>query len=237
MKFIPVAVILTFFQTITFAQDNIKQVSEGFVLSLANAPAKTDGAYFLNPQFQEGDILLNSGETIQKAMFRLNLQRNHLEIQTANGVKLLHGNRVKSFTVADGSAARRSFVDGTNFINEGEKLNGFFEVVADGGFRLLSFNSIEVKAAAYSTQLDAGTKEARILKKEQFFFERDGKLVPAEVSRKKLKSDFDGTFRADIGATLEELDTNPKKKSDLVKLTQTLNQKSGSSQGVSGSQE
>jgi hypothetical protein len=236
MKFIHAAALLIFINSISFAQENVKPVPEGFLQTLANAPAKTDEAYFLNPEFQEGEIGLLNGETIQKASFRLNIQRNHLEIQSAGGVKLLHGNRVKSFTLGAQSGEPKLFIDGSNFTNEGEKLNGFFEVVASGTFRLLSFNTIEVKAAAYSTQLDAGTKEARILKKEQLFFERDGKLVSAEVSRKKLKSDFDGAYRADIATLLEELDTNTKKKSDLVKLTQTLNQKQGG-QGAAGSQE
>jgi hypothetical protein len=235
-----VLMFLSFIITNSFSQQSASLdeksytiVSEDFVRRLANASAKTEESVFLDPEFSAADIFLLTGEKIEQTRVRLNLRLNTLEIQTDAAVKLLQGNRVHHLRLLNGSI-RELFVTATDFTLEGEKRDGFFKVMSDGTYKLLLLTSIEVKPSAYSTQLDAGSQEPRILKKEQWFFAKDNKLVEAEGSRKKIKTDFQQVYSVDVASLLESLDINTKRKADLLRLTQTLNQKENDGGAASG---
>src|SRR6187551_2580653 len=80
----------------------------GFVKQLPPAPPETKGDVYLYSDWMMASIQLYENNTkLSRMPIRLDLQTNVLEIQYQNQVRILHGNRIKAFTIEsnkDGAA-------------------------------------------------------------------------------------------------------------------------------------
>jgi hypothetical protein len=95
---------------------------------------------------------------------------------------------VKSFVWID-SLTRKPhyFVNGKDFkSNDNTTLSGFFEVLEEGDFTLLSKTEVAVKKSNYNESLDMGDRDDRIIKKAKFYYLHNGKVNELPSSRKKL---------------------------------------------------
>ena len=119
---------------------------------------------------------------------RYEIASDQFEIRVAGTVKVLSGKKVKSFVWVDSlTDTPHYFINGGDLRNDdGVPLPGFFEVLSEGTMSLLARTEAVVLKPNYHQALNMGTRDTRILKKQKFFYSRDGVIRELPSSRKKL---------------------------------------------------
>jgi hypothetical protein len=159
------------------------------------------GNAYLNPDWKRTTFLLyTSDKMIEGYPSRYEIDQDQFEIKAADAVKVLNGKRVRSFVWADSlTKTPHYFVNGKDFRNEeNTPLSGFFEVLAEGNYTLLEKTRVQIIEPNYKVQLDMGSRDQRIIKKNAFYYSVKGVIIPLPSSRKKLLTLF-GDHAPEIG--------------------------------------
>lgn len=152
-------------------------------------PGKVIGDTYLETHWQNSTILLyEKDKLIEGYPVRYDIQTDELEIKAKNGIKVLSGNKVKSFVWLDSLTKKPTyFVNAKEYANENNiRLVGFFQVIADGSLPLFKRSFIEVKKADYNVQFNVGSRDDKILKKQELYYVRGNQVVEVPSSKKKL---------------------------------------------------
>ncbi|AYB32278.1 hypothetical protein [Chryseolinea soli] len=172
---------------------------------------KVVGNTYFSTQWKASTILLYKDEKmIEGFLIRYDIRANEIEVKTQSGVKVVGGDKVKSFIWIDSASRIPSyFVNAKDFKDKDQtRLSGFFQVVVDGPLPLLRQTTVYVKKADYSVQFDVGSRDDKILKKTELYFARDGQVTALPSSKKKLlplfgdKADAMGKFIQDQALTI-----------------------------------
>jgi hypothetical protein len=151
--------------------------------------SKLIGDTYLHAQWIPASILLYDQEKLIEGFpMRYDIYLNQLEIKAKNGIKVLKGEKVKSFVWVDSlTKAPAFFVNAQEFTNlDNARLTGFFQVLTDGPLPLFKRTSVDVKKADYNVQLNVGSHDDKILKKEHLFVVKESRIVDVPSGRKKL---------------------------------------------------
>jgi hypothetical protein len=132
--------------------------------------------------------LYNVEEKIEGYRTRYNLYFDEMEYQTPEGVKVLGGSRIKSFSYKDSVASR--YVNAKDYLLEGTPLVGFFEVLVDGPAPLLKKYYVLVKDPDYNPALSAGSRDTRIVRYSDLYCAKGNQIIKAK--RKKDMMAFFG---------------------------------------------
>jgi hypothetical protein len=151
--------------------------------------SKVIGSPYLNEDWQNANITLNSNENINTYPVKYNIYSDMLEIKVANEVKGLDGNNVKSFSFVLADQFYRTFLRSSSFKN-GE-LSGFVEVLVGGKMKLLKKVFVTVLPPDYSVQLNVGSRDTRIIKREIFYYSDEESIQEIPTSRKKILKLFE----------------------------------------------
>ena len=156
-------------------------------------PGGVVGNAYLNSEWRRTTFLLyNVDKMIEGYPARYEIGQDQFEIKTSRGVKMLNGDKVKSFVWID-SATRTPhyFVNGRDF-NQADKAisPGFYEVLAEGNMTLLSKTTVVVKDPTYNDKFDMGQRNTRILKKMDFYYVDQNHVREVPSSKKKFFSIF-----------------------------------------------
>ena len=158
-------------------------------------PGDVVGNAYLNGEWRRTTFLLyNVDKMIEGYPARYEIGHDQFEIKTSRGVKVLNGDKVKSFVWID-SATRTPhyFVNGRDFNGADKAISrGFYEVLAEGNMTLLSKTTVLVKDPTYNEKFDVGQRNTRILKKMDFYFVDQALVREVPSSRKKFFSIFGG---------------------------------------------
>ena len=117
---------------------------------------KVIGDTYLDVQWKAASILLyDKNKLIEGFPVRYDIHLNELEIKAKNGVKVLKGDKVKSFVWMDSlTNSPVYFVNAKEFQNEDNvTLSGFFQVLTDGALPLFKKTRVSFKKADYNIQL------------------------------------------------------------------------------------
>jgi len=170
--------------------DNINELSTGEVLYGVPQPeGKVVGDTYLNTNWMMSTLLLYDREKLLKGFpVRYDIQLDELEIKGKSGVKVLRGDKVKSFVLIDSlTNGPLYYVNAGEFKNaENVALLGFFQVLADGPKPLFKKTSITIKRANYKVQFDVGSRDDKILKKYDYFTLQDNIVAELPSAKKKL---------------------------------------------------
>lgn len=106
-------------------------------------------------------------------------------------------------------------------------MSGFFQVIAEGSLTILKYTKINLLQPTYSVALDVGTKDYRIIKKEEYYYLRGGKDNGKPEKFKPTKSallDLMRSKKSRVEKYIEENDLNLRKDEDLAKLVAFYNE-------------
>jgi hypothetical protein len=173
----------------TRTQIAMDQLSQGatnnvgnVVYGLAAPPGRVVGDVYLDPEWNIGNVLLESGVLLERYNVRYDLKAQTLEIQTAMIIRLLDFKLLRTVAWRDATTTRL-FVNASTYKLDGVPLVGILEVLSDGNKPLLRRVTMHVKQPDYVPALDVGSRDATIYKKSAVFYNNGGELV--EVKGKK----------------------------------------------------
>ena len=116
--------------------DNINELASGEVLyGIPQPEGKLIGDTYLNTNWMKSALLLYEKDKLLEGFpVRYDIQLDELEIKGKNGVKVLRGDKVKSFILVDSlTNSPKYFVNSKEYKNEdGVPKIGFFQVLSDG---------------------------------------------------------------------------------------------------------
>lgn len=122
---------------------------------------------------------------------RYNIYSKEFEFKIQNGIKILPGAIVKNLVWIDSlTKATRFLVNAAAYQKNDVPLVGFLEVLVEGENNLFKKISLEILKPDFSPALNIGSKDTRIVKNEDFFFN-----VGNELIRIKSKKDLIPIFK------------------------------------------
>ena len=167
---------------------------------------KIIGDTYLETQWNAASILLyDKDKLIEGFPVRYDIYLNELEIKARNGIKVLKGEKVKSFVWMDSlTNSPVYFVNAKEFQNaDNVTLTGFFQVLTDGSLPLFKKTKVDVKKAHYNVQLNVGSLDDKILKKDELYVGKGHQVIEVPSSKKKLLPLF-GDKSEDIEKFIKE---------------------------------
>lgn len=174
-------------------------IDEGDILYGIPLPeGKVIGDTYLDTHWKNANVMLYEKEKLIVGFpMRYDIHLDELEFKGKNGIKVLAGNKVKSFVWADSSTRTPSyFINGKAFRNEHDvPFTGFFQVLTEGSLPLLKKTLIEIKKADYNVALNVGSPDDKILKKNKYFVLKENRLIELPVSKKKFLNIFNDNDR------------------------------------------
>ena len=157
-------------------------VDNGMVYSLNNRVATTLGSVYLNDEWKQAKITLKNDEgKFLEVPVKLDLKTNVFEISLDNNVKVLEGSKVSYFQWFNPNALRdERYLNCDRYTLDGAKASGFCKVLSDSGLMLVERAFVEVIKANYNVQLNVGSQDDRIEKKEKLYLISKNQMIPYE---------------------------------------------------------
>jgi len=186
-------------------------------------PGKVIGDNYLDKKWNKATILLYQSETmIEGYPVKYDIKSNLIEITTSAGIKVLDVKKINSLVWIDSMTLfPRYFVNGSKYKIDGIPVAGLLEVLVDGTFPLLKKTELYVKQPNYNVALDVGSRDAKILQNEFFYYPREGQLT--SVKTKKDILNVAEERAAEIDSFIKTNKLNVKKELDLIRVFEKLN--------------
>jgi hypothetical protein len=200
---------------------SIADLQSGSIPNLPSQPAGIVGDVYLTPQFQEASfILYKDKRQVNGYNSKYDIHRNEFNVITQQGIRVLNGDLVRSAVCLDSlTKAPHYLFNGKEFkSSSGTPYSGFFELLSEGKMPLLKKTEVEFIKANFSPALNVGSKDHKYIKKDAFYFLKDGVLQP--IPKKKFFSIFGEQEKA-IEEYAKEL--RPKEEKDLNKIFDYFN--------------
>lgn len=239
---ISVVFILTLFSVKSFGQaqsalptqirasqtlDNISDLQTGELLyGIPQPEGKVIGDTYLNTNWLNSTIMLYEKEKLLEGYpLRYDIGLDELEIKGPKGVKVLRGDKVKSFVMLDSITQKPLYyINAKEFKNEDNvTLMGFFQVLSDGPKPLFKKTSIKVKKSDYNVQFDVGSRDEKLLRKYDYFTTDGVRVNEIPSSNKKLHLIF-GDKSKEIEDFAKANNLNAKNEHHLKALFEHYNQ-------------
>jgi hypothetical protein len=188
-----------------------------------DAPDVVGDTYWDKHWGQSSLLMTNRTEAIEGYFTRYDIYKDEFEFNMSNGVKVLQGALVKDMIWLDSlTGATRVLINAREFTEEGTKVAGFLEVLVEGGNSLYKKIRLEILKPDFNPALNVGSKDARILKKESYYFNQGKELV-----RIKNKKSLDPLIKGksdSVEAFLKKENIRFSDEKDLIKLFKFLTQ-------------
>lgn len=167
---------------------NPDQLTMGTVQTLPMAPPDVIGTDLLNKNFNRSTFLLNDSSVLEALPARYYIMRNEFDIKTAQGLRTLKGDRVKSFVWIDSATKRpQVFVNMKSYLNQNDVPGtGFMQILCEGKLTLLKQTEVVFKEANYHVALNVGTVDHQFLTKTNFYYLIGNTFQPVPSRRKVL---------------------------------------------------
>ncbi|RAV99912.1 hypothetical protein [Pseudochryseolinea flava] len=200
---------------------DMQTAPNGYVTGLPLAPLAREGNYYLFDEWSTGTIYLESVK-IENHYFKYDIKLNQMEIKLGNEVKVLDGRRVKQFDLvtAEGS---KTFINAAEFKLNGTPLIGFFNVIADGTWKVLSKTDTKIQKSTYVSSLDAGDRKEKIVKDVRYFIAQDSNLIDPKKIKKKTVHDIFKNQPENVRQQIIDSNFNTKSIVGLTSLVSLLN--------------
>jgi len=199
---------------------------QDFIYGLPPSPGTILGDYYLDAHWQRASIVLYTTEKpIDNYKARYDIRQNELEVMTATEVKVVPGDRIKSFAVYDSASSKARFYVNAKDLGAAKenRLVGFPEVLAEGQLTLLKMTEISVKRADYNSALNVGSRDDKILKNPAYYVFRNNSVEPLRLNRKKFMPVF-GDRAGTVGEMIDQHGLSLSREADLVKIFEYHNQ-------------
>jgi hypothetical protein len=167
--------------------------------------AEVIGEGYLDTAWSRSSILLYSSEkTYNHPAARFDVLNNGLEVKMQDKTLMVPGDKLKGFLLTNGKSSR-AFVNAREF--EASSV-GFYEVLSTGKLTLLKRYEARLKSSTYVPAFDLGSRNAKILKSESYFYADERGVVELEKKKKKLSRQLEhlgiGNGKVRMGNLAEE---------------------------------
>lgn len=169
----------------------------------------------------KGIVKLDSLEDVQ---IRVILIGNDVEFNTPDGIKVISGTLIKSFSMVKPNQLSKKYISTLEFVDNYDKTKpSFFEVLVDGKTKLLEYVKITIQKPDYVEAFNVGSKDTKIVKEKQLFINK-GKEVLRFSANKKDLFELMSDKKAEIETYIKQNNFSIKDRSDLLKIFQYYNQ-------------
>lgn len=185
---------------------------------------KVIGDTYLNTEWKRSVILLyENNKLLEGYPIRYDIKADELGVKTVNGVKVLSGRNVKSFTWIDSLRSEPYYyINAKEYRNDGIALAGFFEVLVDGKTPLFKKMDVIIKKADYNVQLSIGSRDDKILKKPTYYFADVNKTIEVSGNKRKMLTLLEDNT-SEVEMYMDKNGLSTKNEDDLIKIFKYYN--------------
>ncbi|AFK04419.1 hypothetical protein Emtol_3290 [Emticicia oligotrophica DSM 17448] len=168
----------------------------------------------------KGTVKLDSLADVQ---IRVNLQGNDIEFNTPEGVKVISGALVKSFTTYKQNQLPKTYLSTLEFVDNYDKTKpSFFELLVDGKVKLLEYTKINIQKPDYVEAFNTGSRDVKITKERQLFFNQDKEVLKLSLNKKDVLTPMEDKKSA-VENFIKQNDLSVKDKTDLIQIFKFYN--------------
>lgn len=220
--FIPV-IFLVFFNTVAYTQVRVLGLQEYINYANINKSNERDNSYstfagnpFLTKDFKEGQIDLIDGKKY-KGLLRYDIYADQIEFQTTDG---------SIYAVKNPEMVKNLVIDSKSFRSyqkqEGNILEGIYEILEEGNYLLLEKHKVILKDAVPAKPYGEAKPATFHTKRSSFYIlNQEGEFI--EIENKKSFLELDVEKSNEIMSFIKKNKIKYSDRNDLKELVQYLN--------------
>ncbi len=169
----------------------------------------------------KGLVKLDSLTGIQ---IRVILQGNDVEFNTPEGIKVISGTLIKSFSLTKPNELPKHYISTLEFVDNYDKTKpSFFEILVDGKTKLLEYTKITTQKPDYVEAFNIGSHDSKIRQDKFLFFTQDKEVLNLGKSKKDLLTIMVDK-KIEVEAFMKQNNLSVRDKTDLIKIFGFYNQ-------------
>jgi hypothetical protein len=207
----------------------VSQHNSSMLYGFDNRTTEIQGNFYLDPEWSvatirfyprtiatpKGTIKLDSVTDVQ---MRVVLKGNDVEFNTQEGIKVISGTLIKSFTAKKQGFWVKNYISTLEFNDESEKIKaGFFEILADGKIKLLEYSKLKIQQPDYVEALNVGSKDIKI-NIDKLLYVAKGKEVVKFSTGKKDLYELMADKKPEIEMFIKDNNLSLKDRADIAKI-------------------
>ncbi|RYU97188.1 hypothetical protein [Emticicia agri] len=212
----------------------IGQHNSTMLYGFDNRTTEIQGSFYLDPDWSvatvrfyprtistpKGLIKLDSVTDVQ---MRVLLKGNDVEFNTQEGIKVISGNLIRSFTIKKQDFVDRNYISTQEFTDNSEKVkSGFFEILADGKVKLLEYSKLKIHQPDYVEAFNIGSKDVKINTEKLWFITKGKEVIKFSAGKRDLYEVM-ADKKPEIEKFVKDNHLSLKDKTDLIKVFQYFN--------------
>jgi len=181
------------------------------------------GSYYLFSDWRKGDIILNSGVSINDQWLNYDVEYDLIEVKLDEEVKIVPLSMLKEFHKADRGHENRFFQPCDNYFHDQKvPMVGICEVLDSNYYGLILKFDTDIKESTYIPTLDMGKKDDELVVIEKLYLTKGNQTI--EIPKKKQNFIQLYPHMTDLNSFLKEKKLNHKNKDDLIIILDFLNE-------------
>ncbi len=193
------------------------------MIPINNYTSKDESTYeqFISSQWNQGTVVLLSGDSIARYPLKYNLSTDVLEVKTSHAIKVVPLKDVRLFYWFE-NGQRLDFINGSAYANDGTPRTGYFQVLAEGTINLFKKTHLSVQKANYRPELDVGSSEDKVIREDTYHLAR-GKSITKLKNNRKVYGFFKQQ-QTKVKKRAKQQGWNPKKEGGLIAIVNHYNE-------------
>lgn len=170
----------------------------------------------------KGIVKLDSLSDVQ---IRVILYGNDIEFNTPEGIKVISGTLIKSFTLQKPNQLPKTYISTLEFVDNYDKIKpSFFEILVDGKIKLLEYVKVNIVKPDYVEAFNVGSKDIKITKDRQFFITKGGEVLKLNTNKKEIL-ELMTDKKAAVETFIKQNNLSVKDRVDLLQIFSFYNNK------------
>ena len=170
----------------------------------------------------KGTVKLDSLSDVQ---IKIILYGNDVEFNTPEGVKVISGTLIKSFTLQKPNQLPKNYVSTLEFVDNYDKIKpSFFELLVDGKIKLLEYTKVNTQKPDYVEAFNTGSKDIKITKDKQLFITQGQEVLRLNTNKKEIL-ELMSDKKAEVERFIKQNDLSVKDRVDLLQIFKFYNER------------
>ncbi|CAH0995679.1 hypothetical protein EMA8858_01804 [Emticicia aquatica] len=168
----------------------------------------------------KGVVKLDSLTDVQ---VRIILYGNDVEFNTPEGIKVISGTLIKSFSLIRPNQLIKNYVSTLEFVDNFDKTKpSFFEVLVDGKVKLLDYTKVTILKPDYVEAFNTGSKDVKISKEKQLFVTQGKEVLKLNTNKKEVLG-LMADKKIEVENFIKQNDLSVKDRNDLITIFKYYN--------------
>lgn len=170
----------------------------------------------------KGTVKLDSLTDVQ---IKVILFGNEVEFNTPEGIKIISGTLIKSFTLQKPNQIPKNYVSTLEFVDNYDKVKpSFFEILVDGKVKLLEYTKINIQKPDYVEAFNTGSKDIKITKEKEYFITQGNEVLKFKPNKRSVLA-LMADKRLEVEAFIKQNNLFVKDRADLLQIFNFYNGK------------